>query len=440
MTPILQGKTVLVAGMAKSGLAAIDLLRQKGATVIACDSKELATLPHTTRQRLADLEFRIQSPEAFTGIDFAVLSPGVPLDAVPAGVAVMGELELASHFLQGPHLGITGSNGKTTTTSMIGHILRHAGVACQVGGNIGTPPAAMIDSSRDGQWNVLELSSYQLETVEEFSAQIGVCLNVTPDHLDRHKTMENYAAAKGRLFETLSASGFAVLNADNDYCRGYAEQTKAQTHWFSLHRKVDPGMWLEDGAVRYQDGVFVHTSELPLRGLHNVENVMAASLSAILAGASVDKVREGVLSFHGVEHRLEFVRKVRGVDYFNDSKATNVDATIKALEAFSGGLWVILGGKDKDSDYTLLRDLLQSKARRAVLIGAAASKIADQIQGACPIEQAGTIQNAVQIASTGAAPGDTVLLAPACASFDQFESYEHRGRVFKSLIHELRET
>lgn len=439
MSIVLQGKTVLVAGMAKSGLAAVDLLRKHGATVIACDTKELAELPPATRDRLAGLEFRVQNASAFEGIDLAVLSPGVPLDVVPAGVPVTGEVELSSHFLRGPHLGITGSNGKTTTTSMIGHILRHAGVACQVGGNIGTPPAAMVETSRDGQWNVLELSSYQLETVEHFSASIGVCLNVTPDHLDRHKTMENYAAAKGRLFATLPNTGFAVLNADDEYCRQYTARTNAATRWFSL--RANPGgqsMWLDGDAVRFGNDVFVHTAELPLRGLHNVENVMAASLAAILAGAPVDKVREGVLSFHGVEHRLEFVRKVRGVDYFNDSKATNVDATLKALQAFPGGLWVILGGKDKDSDYTLLRELLSQRARGVFLIGAAAGKIAAQIAGACPVEQAGTIQEAVHRASQRATAGDTVLLAPACASFDQFDSYEHRGRVFKTLVQELK--
>lgn len=435
----LNNKTVLVAGMAKSGLAAVDLLRRSGATVVACDTKELAELPPATRERLAGLDFRVQSAAAFEGVDLAVLSPGVPLDVVPAGVAVTGEVELSSHFLRGPHLGITGSNGKTTTTSMIGHILRHAGVPCQVGGNIGTPPAAMIETSRDGQWNVLELSSYQLETVEQFSATIGVCLNVTPDHLDRHKTMANYAAAKGRLFATLPANGFAVLNADDEYCRQYAAQTKAQAHWFSLRQQVERGMWLDGGDIRFEGDVFLNIAELPLRGLHNVENVMAASLASLMAGATLDKVCEGVLSFHGVEHRLEFVRKVRGVDYFNDSKATNVDATLKALAAFSGGLWVILGGKDKDSDYTLLRDLLRNKARRALLIGASAAKIASQIEGCCPMEQVGNLQEAVRVAFANAMPGDTVLLAPACASFDQFDSYEHRGRVFKSLVHELKE-
>jgi UDP-N-acetylmuramoylalanine--D-glutamate ligase len=438
----LNGKRVLVAGMAKSGLAAIDLLKEKGAEPVACDNKPFDQLPADVRQRLEGLEFRLQSPAAFIDVDLIVLSPGVPLDVVPEGctIPVIGEVELSSYFLKGKSIGITGSNGKTTTTALIGHILKSSGIACQVGGNIGTPPTAMVASSRDDQYNVLELSSYQLETISNFRAAIGVCLNLTPDHLDRHKTMENYVAAKGRLFTTQTESGYSVLNADDPHCVEYAAQAKSKAVWFSLTRAVSPGMWIDgEKRLRYEDGVLMNASEVPLRGMHNVENVMAASLAALLAGAQPAQVREAVKSFKGVEHRLEFVRRVHGVAYFNDSKATNVDATLKALDAFPGGLWVILGGKDKDSDYAPLWEPLRKKARAALLIGAAAVKISDKIKGACRMEMCGTIQDAVQLARSEALPGDTVLLAPACASFDQFESYEHRGRVFKALVHELRE-
>jgi UDP-N-acetylmuramoylalanine--D-glutamate ligase len=441
----LRNKNVLVVGMGKSGLAAIDLLREQGAIVEATDSKEFDQLPPEVRERLDSVEFHVQSADLFARTSAAriVLSPGVPVETVPEDKRprVLGEVELASYFLKGKSIGITGSNGKTTTTALIGHILQHCGIPCQVGGNIGTPPTAMIASSADDQWNVLELSSYQLETISHFRAAIGVCLNLTQDHLDRHKTMENYAAAKGKLFDTQTESEYAVLNADDQYCTGYAAEARSKAVWFSLKRRVaHNGMWLdEDGRLQFDGGVFMLASEIPLRGMHNVENVMAASLAAMLAGADPAGVREAVMQFRGVEHRLEFVRRVGGVAYYNDSKATNVDATLKALDAFPGSLWVILGGKDKDSDYKPLFEPLSRKARAALLVGAAASKIANQIAGACRTEMCGTIQDAIALASREALPGDTVLLAPACASFDQFQSFEHRGRVFKALVHELKE-
>ncbi len=437
-----EAKRVLVVGMGKSGLAAIALLRSKGAIVIATDSKPFDQLPPATKASLENVEFRPQSDGVFAGMDRIVLSPGVPLETVPEEfrALALGEVELASYFLKGPSIGITGSNGKTTTTALIGHILERCSIAAQVGGNIGTPPTAMVEASRGDQYNVLELSSYQLESISHFRAHIAICLNVTPDHLDRHKTIENYAAAKGRLFDTQTETGYSVLNADDPYCVGYAAEAQAKVCWFSLKRKVaHDGMWLDGSSLRYDGGVFMDVSEIPLRGMHNVENVMAASLAAMLAGAEAAKVREAVKTFKGVEHRLEFVRRVKGAAYYNDSKATNVDATLKALEAFPHGLWVILGGKDKDSDYKPLAEPMRKKARAALLIGAAGPKIAQHIKGACRMEMCGTVQNAIELAFKEALPGDTVLLAPACASFDQFDSFEHRGRVFKALVHELKE-
>ena len=436
----LEGQRVLVVGMAKSGLAAVELLCSKGAIVIATDSKPYAALPADTRMRLKDVEFYEQAPSVFEGVDRIVISPGVPPEALPkTSIPVEGEVEFASHFLLGRNIGITGSNGKTTTTALLGHILREAGIASQVGGNIGKPVCELVATSNPEQWNVLELSSYQLETISNFRAHIAVCLNLTPDHLDRHGTMENYVAAKGRLFATQTKEGYSVLNADDAHCVAYAAQASSQAVWFSLSHDVSPGMWLDAGQLRFEGGVLMDVSEIPLLGLHNVENVMAASLAALLAGADPSKVRQAVKSFKGVEHRLEFVRRVRGVAYFNDSKATNVDAALKALAAFEGRLWVILGGKDKNSDYRPLAAPLKEKARAAILIGTSASKIATAVKGSCLLEVSITLEAAVQFACANALPGDTVLLAPACASFDQFQSFEHRGRVFKALVHELRE-
>ncbi|HLJ44743.1 MAG TPA: UDP-N-acetylmuramoyl-L-alanine--D-glutamate ligase [Bryobacteraceae bacterium] len=426
----LSGKRVTVVGMARSGTAAVELLVEKGAIVRAVDEKVTG--------EVAGVRIEPQNEAAFTDADLVVLSPGVPADLdVLHGRRVIGDLELASWFLQGPIIGITGSNGKTTTTALTGHILLASGVPCQVGGNIGTPPCSMVKPSRADQWNVLELSSFQLETIEEFRAQIGVALNITPDHLDRHHSLENYAAAKRRLFETQEDGDYAVLNADDATCVEYAKHTKGTPVWFSLQWPVSSGMWLADEVLHYDREVLMRAADVPLRGRHNLENVMAASIACRLAGALLEPIAGAVKTFPGVEHRIEFVRRVGGVDYYNDSKATNVDATLKSIDAFPGGLWIILGGKDKDSDYTVLREPLLSKARAALLIGAAAEKIKNQIGNAVPIVDSGTIEQAIRTAAASAVAGETVLLAPACASFDQFNNYEHRGKVFKELVNQL---
>jgi len=427
----LEGVKVVVVGMARSGVAAVELLREKGASVRAVDQKPATGIAPQTEASFADAEL-------------IVLSPGVPADlaifedARRRRVRVIGDLELASWFLQGEIIGITGANGKTTTTALTGHILKQSGIPVQVGGNIGTPPAAMVKTSRAAQWNVLELSSFQLETTDTFRAHIGAALNVTPDHLDRHGTLERYAAAKGRLFSEQTTDDFKVLNADDPICQGYAGRGHGQVIWFSSTREVSPGAFLTGGQIVLNGTSVMKTSEVPLRGVHNLENTMAAAAMASLAGATHGQIREAVMTFPGVEHRLEFVRKLNGVDWYNDSKATNVDATLKAIGAFDGGLWVILGGKDKNSDYSVLATPLREKAHGALLIGAAADKIDAQVRGAVPLFRSGTIEAAVAEAHARAKSGDTVLLAPACASFDQFDSFEHRGREFKRLVLELK--
>jgi UDP-N-acetylmuramoylalanine--D-glutamate ligase len=428
----LQGRRVLVVGMGKSGIAAVNLLRQKGADVRAADEKP--------REGLG-IEILPQTEETFAGADLIVLSPGVPVDAPPIeaargrGIPVIGEVELAGYFLSGPAIGITGSNGKTTTTALVGHLLREAGIPCQVGGNIGTPPTSMVAGSSDSICNVLELSSFQLETIEEFRVHIGVCTNVTPDHLDRHYTFANYAAAKARLFETQSPGDHAILNADDVTCVEYAHQTKAETHFFS-RRNSKAELYFDGETILVKGQPLLRGEELPIRGVHNVENAMAASAAAQLAGAPLERIAAALRTFPGVEHRIEFVRDRNGVAYYNDSKATNVDATEKAIDAFPGNLWIILGGKDKNSDYTVLRDKLRAKAKGVLLIGAATPKIAEQLSD-LPLIEEGTLEQAVRDATSRAAAGDVVLLAPACASFDQFDNYEHRGRVFKDIVRSL---
>jgi UDP-N-acetylmuramoylalanine--D-glutamate ligase len=438
----LAGTKALVVGMKRSGVASAKLLLREGADVRATDLKPMADLPDAAA---LGIPFAQQTPEVFDGCDLIVLSPDVPANLAPLeaarrrGVKVIGEVELAAPMLQGRTIGVTGSNGKTTTTSLIGHILREAGVPVQVGGNIGVPVTAMIDNSREDGWNVLELSSFQLETIETFRAHIALVLNVTQNHLDRHHTFENYGAAKRRIVETQQAGDFAVLNADDPVCVEFANHTQASVEWFSGSRKVAPGAHLCADKLVLDGKLLMAAGEIPIRGRHNAENVLAASVAAARAGVSHEKIAAAVRTFRAVEHRLEFVRKVDGVDYYNDSKATSVDATLKALDAFPGGLWVILGGKDKGLDYTVLRAPLAAKARAALLIGAAAGKIAQQIEGSVPLVDLRTLDGAIAHARAHAIAGDTVLLAPACASFDQFKSFEHRGETFKKLVNDLEE-
>jgi len=430
----LKGAKVVVVGMARSGVAAVELLRENGAIVRAVDQTPMA---------IDGIPVDPQSEAAFDDADLIVLSPGVPADlpelsaAKRRGVKIIGDLELASWFLQGEIVGITGANGKTTTTALTGHILKESGVAAQVGGNIGRPPASMVNTSRADQLNVLELSSFQLETTVSFRAHIGAALNVTPDHLDRHYTMENYAAAKSRLFVNQREGDFAVLNHDDAVTRGYANLTKGAVRWFSSTHAVNPGAFLDGSQILLDAAPLMDASEVPLKGTHNLENTMAAAAIASLAGATHSQIRAAVMTFPGVEHRLEFVRERNGVAWYNDSKATNVDASLKAIAAFPGGLWIILGGKDKNSDYTPLAAPLKEKAHAALLIGAAAEKIRAQLSGEVRMIACRTLEAAVHEAHARAVGGDTVLLAPACASFDQFENYEHRGREFKRLVGEL---
>lgn len=446
----LAGKRILVVGMARSGLAALRLLRSKEALTMACDVFPIEKISKDVVPQILELasSYHVQAELATAGIgtlglDLVVVSPGVPVDlpmlvdARKAGVSVIGEVELAAQYLRGPVLGVTGTNGKTTSTALAGHLLQTAKIPAQVGGNIGMPVCDMVADSHEDGWNVLELSSFQLETTTSLAAQIAVCLNVTPDHLDRHHSFDQYLKAKRRLFELQEEGGQAVLNADNPACMRFGFAGAGSAHLFTTSDDSRRAMWLEGDAIMHHGRPLLNRKDIPLPGLHNVENVMAASLGALLAGAAPDAVAEGVASFPGVEHRLEFVRELSGVRWFNDSKATNVDAALKAVASFEDPLWVVLGGRDKHSDYRPLASALRGKARKALLVGESAALIDAQIGADIPCEHCGSLDVAVATAAANASPGDVVLLAPACASFDQFRSYEHRGRYFKDLVNQL---
>jgi UDP-N-acetylmuramoylalanine--D-glutamate ligase len=445
----LNGKRVLVVGLGKSGVASALFLKAHGARVTVSDTKSGDELRNEIPV-LLDHGITVESgghgERTFRGQDLIVVSPGVPVDAPPLaqaralGETVIGEIELAARFLPGPIVAITGSNGKTTTTTLTGEIMTAADFAALVGGNIGTPAISLAERAEPETAIVLEVSSFQLETIQTFRPKVAVVLNVTPDHLDRHRTFEAYVDAKARIFENQQGSDFAVLNADDPTCVAMAARTKAKVFWFSRQKEVQQGAWVREGNILFRDAAaqreIMQVSEIPLKGAHNLENVLAAVCAGRLMGCAPEKIREAVRDFKAVEHRLEFVATIRGVDYYNDSKATNVDATIKALESFPANIHLILGGKDKGSDYTVLNDLLRQRVKRVYTIGAAAAKIESQIKGA-EIVHAETLENAIRKAHAVAQPGDVVLLAPACASFDQFKNYEQRGQVFKEIVRGL---
>ncbi len=443
------GKHILVVGLARSGVAAAEFLAARGARVTVNDAKPEAELKDAESLRAKGIEVvgGAHPRELFEQSDLIVVSPGVPLALEPfqlakaAGVPIIGEIELAARFLRGRLVGITGSNGKTTVTTLIGELLKDAGLPTQVGGNIGTPLISLVETSTDESVTVVELSSFQLEAVERLHVNVALLLNITPDHLDRYDSMADYAAAKANIFCNQTADDVAVLNADNDWSMREGEKTAARRVCFSRLRELDEGIFLRGDAIIERNATgereLLTRADIPLPGDHNVENVMAALAAGLACGASVDSMRQTVRQFKGVEHRLEFVAEINGVKFYNDSKTTNVDAAIKCLEAFAGGVIVILGGKDKGSDYEPLAPLVRERCEHVILIGAAADKIEAALAETKPLHRAATMPDAVKLGLELGQPGNVVLLAPACASFDMFDNYEHRGRVFKEAVRSL---
>ncbi|MDQ3818315.1 MAG: UDP-N-acetylmuramoyl-L-alanine--D-glutamate ligase [Acidobacteriota bacterium] len=448
------GKKVLIIGAARSGVACAKFLKGRGAVValndrkpieewspeaLALKSEGVGLVPGDVPMWLLDQ------------VELVVMSPGVPSKAIPAryadraGAEVIGEIELASRYLRGRMVAITGSNGKTTTTTLIGEILKGAGLRVQVGGNIGTPLISMVETSTDDGWTVVEVSSFQLETIVDFHPAVALCLNVTPNHMDRYDSLMDYAAAKHRIFRNQTAGDVAVLNADDEIVSSWARGLRAHVVLFSVRRELEEGLFLRNGreiVSRTPDSerVLMQRDEMQLRGLHNVENVLAALAAGLACGAEPDGMRETVRRFKPVEHRLEFVEEVEGVKFYNDSKATSVDATLKALEAFKdeeGKVVLILGGLGKKAPYAPLAPLIRERVRRLVLIGDDADTIERELKSCAEMERATDMRDAVRRSFEASEPGDIVLLAPACASFDMFKSFEHRGEVFKKEVKEM---
>jgi UDP-N-acetylmuramoylalanine--D-glutamate ligase len=444
-------RTTAVVGLARSGVAAARLIRRLGGRVLASDSGARESLSAEAR----DLEhsgcalWTGGHPDAaFAGADLVVVSPGVPLE-LPAleaararGVPVTGELELGWRVMEADLIAITGTNGKTTTTALTGELVGGTVRPLLVGGNIGTPLCAhALDFPADGLV-VAEASSFQLDTTELLRPRVAAVLNVTPDHLDRHKTFERYVEAKTRIFANQTPDDCAVLNADDPVAASLAPRTRARVLWFSRLTPVEHGVFVRDGWIVARLNGHVEEicplGEIPLRGQHNVENVLAAAACALWAGLSPESIRRGIGAFRGVAHRIERVLDERGVTYYNDSKGTNVASTIKALESFTEPVILIAGGKGKGQDFGPLGQAARGRVRQAVLIGGDRARIRSVLEAAgVPCMDAGSMQEAVAVARSLAGVGDVVLLSPACASFDMFESYEHRGEVFKTVVHEL---
>jgi len=447
------GKKALVLGAGKSGIASAKFLAERGATVALHDKKPIADWTEEARslksEKIGLLDGQIPS-WLLDQIDLVVISPGVPTNTVPARYIdrkdgeVIGEVELAYRFLKGRIVGITGSNGKTTTTTLIAELLKNAGIETQVGGNIGTPLITLAESSTEKTWTVVELSSFQLETIKDFRPNVAICLNVTPNHLDRYDFFSDYAAAKHRIFTNQTADDLAVLNADDEITASWADGLKANVTLFSVKKELDEGLFLrgKDLVCRAngKEKVLTTRDEIFLRGLHNVENILASLAAGLACGASLDSMREMVKNFKGVEHRIEFVAEIEGVKFYNDSKATSVDATQKALEALSdrnGKIILILGGRGKNAPYQPLADLIKENVRKLILVGEDAGNIENQLKNYAEIIRADDMKDAVVKSFESAENGDAVLLAPACASFDMFRSFEERGTIFKREVENL---
>ena len=451
----LKDKNSLVLGAGRSGIESAKFLAARGAVVALHDRKEVESWPEAARSLRESHSVALMTGEVppwlLDQIDLVVISPGVPTSTIPARLTerteteVIGEVELAFRFMRGRIVGITGSNGKTTTTTLVGELLRNSGIRTQVGGNIGTPLLSLAETSDDETWTVAELSSFQLETIRDFRPDVAICLNVTPNHLDRYDSFLDYAAAKHRIFMNQSAENVAILNADDEITAGWAAGLKANVVRFSVKSELDEGLFLRGRDLICRSGgsenVLTTRDDIFLRGLHNVENVLAALAAGLACGASPESMRQTVAEFKGVEHRIEFVDEIGGVRFYNDSKATSVDATAKALEAMSEGdgkTVLICGGRGKNAPYAPLIPLIENSVRALVLVGEDADNIERQLAGTAEIIRAATFADCVEQGFHAARPGDAVLLAPACASFDMFGSFEERGREFKSQVEQLK--
>lgn len=442
----LAGKKVLVIGAGRSGLAAARFLLAKGARVTLTDNRDADRLD-LPPEAPAGLEYSFgRYPALSGGWDLVVTSPGVPPDIAPlraarqAGIPVTGEFELAMRYARGPVVAITGTNGKTTTTMLTGQIFREAGYPTLVAGNIGLPLTSEVETQTADGVIVVEASSFQLETAATFRPRVAVILNITPDHLDRHKTMARYTEAKAAVFANQTATDWTVLNRDDPRTAALAPRTRGRVIFFSRAHNLDRGVFVHDGVITVRDGgearPVLPTASLLLPGAHNVENALAAVAAAWVMGVPLESVARTLAAFTGVPHRLELVAEIRGVRYVNDSKGTNPEAAEKALKAYTAPVVLIAGGRNKGNSFEGFADLIRKRVRCLVVLGESAAEIsaAARRAGFTDIVAAGDLPQAVRLAHRAARPGEVVLLSPACASWDMFKSFEERGDLFRETV------
>lgn len=447
-------KTTLVIGAARSGVAVSELLVNLGERVVLTDTRlapivleEFPQISEYEKNPLFETVFGIQiSTNVLTEIDEIVMSPGVPLtipivqEAYKQGIPVIGEVELAYRLTKTPFAAITGTNGKTTTTTLLGEICKASGRGTYVVGNIGDPISNYVKKAKADEIFVTEISSFQLETIQTFRPKVAAILNLTPDHLDRHLTMENYVNAKGRIFENQSSDDLVILNADDPLVCALGEKAVSRKAYFSYKKEVDFGAWCLNGEIYLKDThgtTFIcEERELGIIGPHNTMNALAALLVAYFFGVSLETIRKALKSFQGVEHRLEKVGCIDGIHYINDSKGTNTNATMTALSAVDGPIILLAGGYDKKEDYSELMTLVAKCVKYLIVLGVTANDLikAATEKGFTEIKKVANYEEAVEVAKAVAEPGDTVLLSPACASWDMYDNYEIRGRVFKDLV------
>ncbi len=443
----LKGQRILVIGLGKTGIASVRFLVGQGARVIATDAKPQAELKDAVRELgslSANLEFCEHNTDILSRVDMIVPSPGVPpaniilAEAQKRKIPILCELELASIFLKPPLIAITGTNGKTTTTTLIGHILAREGKRVFVGGNIGNPLIGYLEGKQDDDYAVVEVSSFQLQWIQSFHPFVSILLNTTCDHVDYHGSFEAYRATKERIFENQKDSDLAILNADEPRSFLLAKNMAAKVQFFSTKTEVKKGIFLEDRTLVHYTAEGSR-EEYPLDmikipGLHNVENVMAAIMAARYCGCTHAGIISAVADFKGIPHRIEFTEEKNGVAFYDDSKGTNVGAVARALETFSRPIILLMGGRDKEGDFGTLSPLLKSKVKELVLFGEARNKIYDLIGNAVKTSKTTTLKEAIEFAYGHARPGDVVLLSPGCASFDEFSNYKERGRFFKDVV------
>jgi len=442
---MIEGKRVLIAGLARTGQSVLEFLSKRPCEIYVSDSRPAADfgdLPLKYSQ--AHFEFGGHSSEFFSQAEIIILSPGIP-DTIPPlllarekNIPILSEIELAFHYIQGTLIGITGTNGKSTTTELTGAMLKEGGKPTIVCGNIGIPLIEYCDSSKPENYYVIELSSFQLETIKDFRPHIATIINLAEDHLDRYPSVEPYFTAKFRIFENQQENDFAVLNFDDAYLRTHTSEIRANQFWFSRSGPPPSGLWAQDGLIRtVAGGSVVNFSLAKIAGVHNLENTLCAASISMLCGVRPKEMQRALENFTGLHHRMELVGENNGVRFYDDSKATNVDAVVKSVQSFPGNIHLIMGGRDKGCDYKVLRDLVKSRVKTLLLIGEAKDRIAAELGEVKEPEFIKTLEGAVERAAMLANPGDVVLLSPACSSFDMFRNYEERGQVFRKTVQKL---